>query len=111
MANSSKMKDKVEENFEKRAYFENTSIPQARTMFRARSKMFECKMNYPNDYKFNKDLWVCDSCRRAIDTQSHVIVCGAYSKLREGKDINNDIDVAQYLAEVMKIRNREGFRK
>ena len=80
-------------------------------MFRSRSGMFQCKMNFPNHKKFSKDLWTCDSCRRAIDSQSHVMVCPAYKQLREGKDVNNNEDLVKYLAEVMKIRNKEGFIK
>ena len=51
------------------------------------------------------------SCRRSIDTQSHVMICPAYRKLREGKDAGNDKDLVEYLVEVMKIRERMGFRK
>ena len=80
-------------------------------MFRSRSMMLECKMNYSSDPKFSKELWLCDSCQKAIDTQSHVMICSAYSKLREGRDVNSDEDVAWYLAEVMKIRSKMGFRK
>ena len=111
MKKSSKLKDKIEESFEQRGYFKNANIHEARTMFRARSKMLNCKMNYSSDPKFMKDLWLCDSSERAIDQQSHVMICPAYSNLREGKDVNNDEDVARYLAEVMNIRNRMGFRK
>ena len=73
--------------------------------------MLECKMNYSSDPKFMKELWLCDSCQQAIATQSHVMICPAYSKLREGKDKNCDEDVVNYLVEVMKIRDRMGFRK
>ena len=111
MKKSSKLKDKIEERFEQKEYFKNIKIHEARTMFRARSKMLNCKMNYSSDPKFMKELWLCDSCERAIDQQSHVMICSAYSNLREGRDINNDEDVAWYRAEVMKIRNKMGFRK
>ena len=111
MEKLSKLKDKTGECFEQRDYFRITKINEARAMFRSRSKMLDCKMNYPSDPKFSKDLWLCDSCERAIDQQSHVMICSAYSKLREGRDINCNEDVAGYLAEVMQIRNKMGFRK
>ena len=69
-----------------------------------------CSRKIPNP-KFSKDLWLCDICRRAIDTQLHVMICPAYKKLREGKDAGNDEDLVEYLVEVMKIRERMGFRK
>ena len=111
MENLSKLKDKVDESFQQKEYLNSCNIFESRTMFRARSKMLECKMNFSHDPKFSKDLWMCDSCKRAIDTQSHVMICPAYSKLREGKDVNCDEDLVKYLVEVMKIRERMGFRK
>ena len=111
MAKSSKLTYKIDENFEMKEYFRDSLIHQTRAMFRSRCKMFQCKMNFPNIRKFSKDLCVCDSCRRAVDTQSHVMICPAYAFLREGKDVNSKEDVVQYLAEVMKIRTKEGFIK
>ena len=107
----SKTKEKCNESFEQREYLKNVKVSEARAMFRTRTKMMECKMNYPSDPKFSKDLWLCDSCKRAVDTQSHVMICPAYSSLREGRDINCDEDVAWYMAEVIKIRSSKGFRK
>ena len=104
-------KDKVHECFQQKDYLNSCNIFESRTMFRARSKMLECKMNFSHDPKFSKDLWMCDSCKRAIDTQSHMMICPAYSKLREGKDVNSDEDLVKYLVEVTKIRERMGFRK
>ena len=111
MERLSKLKDKTGESFEQRDYFKTLKINEARAMFRSHSMMLECKMNYSSDPKFSKELWLCDSCQKAIDTQSHVMICSAYSKLREGRDVNSDEDVAWYLAEVMKIRSKMGFRK
>ena len=111
MENLSKVKDKIMESFHQKEYFKSTKINEGRIMFRSRCKMLNCKMNFPSDPKFKKELWLCDSCKRAIDTQSHVMICPAYSKLREGKDVNSDDDVITYLVEVMKIRERMGFRK
>ena len=111
MKGSSKMKSKIEEGWQRREYLENKKIHEARAMFRFRSKMADCKMNYPNEPRFKKDLWMCDSCRSAIDSQSHVMICPAYKELREGKDINDDGDVANYLAAVLQIRTKLGLRK
>ena len=79
MGNMSKIKDKVHETFQQRDYLQNCNIYESRSMFRARSKMLECKMNFSHDPKFSRDLWLCYSCKRAIDSQSHVMICPAYS--------------------------------
>ena len=58
------------------------------------------KMNMKN----NDENWMCDSCETAIDSQSHVIWCPAYSKLREGKDLSSDVDLIDYFNKVLTIR-------
>ena len=62
------------------------------------------KRNYPNDPKYRQSLWQCVGCKSAIDTQSHVMWCQAYSDLRKNKDFNDDKDLANYIEEVLKIR-------
>ena len=62
-------------------------------------------MNFSSDEKYRKELWQCDSCQSAIDTQSHVMWCSAYTELREDKNFNNDKDIAKYIQEVLKIRS------
>ena len=111
MQSSSKMKDTLGEDFERKEYLSNKNVKEARTMFAFRSHMYPCKTNYMNEPKLNLDLWVCDSCQSAIDSQSHVMICPSYSSLREGKDIFNNRDVAEYLLKVILIRDKLGFRK
>ena len=50
-----------------------------------------------------KSLWQCDSCQTSIESQSHIMWCPSYSELREGKDINNDNDLIEYVKSVLKI--------
>ena len=111
MPSLSKLKDNVFESFERKAYIENKNVLEARAMFKFRTKMFNCKMNYKNDSKFKRDLWRCDSCQREVDTQTHVLSCPAYRSLREDKDMNNFEDLAKYLAQVLKIREHFGFSR
>ena len=111
MKKMSKLKDKVEETFEMKDYLRNKIIIEARTMFKFRSKMFKCKMNFKNVQTFKEDLWLCDSCQSQIDTQSHVLFCPAYQQLRIDKDIKNDEDLIKYLVQVLQIREKFGFMK
>ena len=57
------------------------------------------------------NLWKCDSCQSEIDSQSHVMVCEAYKTLREGKNINDNKDITEYLMKVALIREKLGFLK
>ena len=111
MKKSEKVKDNISEEFERKDYFDNKVVIETRTMFQARCKMFQCKMNYSNDPKYKRELWLCDSCQSSIDTQSHVMVCPAYQILREGKDMNNDRDVVRYFVSVMIIREKLNLTK
>ena len=112
MEKLSKVKNNIDSDFKRQTYFESKNILESRTMFKLRTGMFPCKMNFRSDYSNSKELWMCDSCESQIDSLSHVMICPAYSKLRrEGKDVNSDKNVVTYLVEVMKIRERMGFRK
>ena len=92
----SKSKDKTDEDFERKSYFDTKIIVEARAMFRFRTKMFPCKMNFSSNQCFKAQIWMCDSCQSQIDSQSHVMICPAYKTLREGKDIANTKDIANY---------------
>ena len=111
MKDMSKLIDKIEENYERKKYLENKVIVEARTMFRFRTGMYKCKMNFRNVKSFKEDNWKCDSCQSQVDTQSHVLFCPAYQQLRAGKDIHNDEDLTKNLVKVLQIREKLGFMK
>ena len=52
-----------------------------------------------------KGNMMCDSCMSKIDQNTHVLFCPSYSVLREGKSLNNDTDLAEYLQIVIEIRS------
>ena len=45
----SKSKDKTDEDFERKSYFDTKIIVEIRAMFRFRTKMFPCNENFPSD--------------------------------------------------------------
>ena len=96
------MKD---ESFETKEYLKKMNIADARVNFKLRSQMVDVKFNYKHDPRYTKDLWKCDSCESAIESQSHILWCPSYSDLRVGKNINNDQDLVNYIKQVMKIRD------
>ena len=62
------------------------------------------KRNFSNEPKYRYDLWKCDSCRKNIDTQSHILWCEAYTNLRENRNLDNDKDLVWYITQVLKRR-------
>ena len=67
--------------------------------------MTEAKFNFKNDRTNRKDLWLCDSCEKAIESQSHLLWCPAYKNLREGKSLDSDKDLVTYIQSVLLLRD------
>ena len=96
-----KLENLSDEPFECKEYMKILNLEQIRMKFRIRTKMIKTKMNMKNMYK----NWLCDSCETAIDSQSHVVWCPAYSKLRAGKNLDSDKDLIEYFNKVLAIRS------
>ena len=111
ISKKSKLSEMINETYELKPYLSEMKMNDARLNFALRSRMVKCKMNYFNDPKYRAEMWRCDSCRTRIDSQSHILYCPAYQKLREGKNLNSDQDIVTYFREVLKIRNELDLRK
>ena len=107
----SKLRDgqMMTENFKYQENISKMKISQSRTNFQMRSKMLDIKFNY--SAKYEKDLWLCDTCCSAIETQSHMVFCPAYASFREGKDLKSDDDLIAYVQNVMKVRTKLNLKK
>ena len=93
------------ENFEMKPYLLNLKLSVARDKFRLRSQTTRTvKMNFFNDKKYSADLWRCWHCP-SMDSQSHIRVCPAYQKFREGRDLDNDLDLVNFFQQVIKLRD------
>ena len=92
----------VNESFERQEYISRLSLQKSRNQFKIRSKMLDVKFNY--SAKYEHELWRCDSCCSAIETQTHILYCPAYLNLRSGKDLKSDKDLLDYIKKVMEIR-------
>ena len=87
-------------------YTKDLQLSDARIKFKHRTQMSQyVKMNFSSDVKYAEELWRCNSCETSIDSQSHVLWCPSYASLREGKDLDSDQDLCEYLREVFKIRH------
>ena len=51
-------------------------------------------------------LWRCSSCQTRIETQDHVLFCPSYAQLREGRSLESDKDLTDYLMKVLIIREK-----
>ena len=102
-----KLEGIVDEDMKRKDYFKQKSLEDTRMLFRIRTRMLDLKANFKNKPAFRKDGWVCDGCKKEVETSGHVMSCQAYELIREGKDLSTDRDLVQFFKEVMKIRMKE----
>ena len=94
----SAIQDEVQKGNE---HFFRENLYSARAIFRFRVDLFPAKMNFKNKPEYKEEKYLCDSCMSEIDHNTHVLYCPSYRLLREDKDLNNDIHLAEYLQKVM----------
>ena len=94
------------EQFCKKSYLSNLPLCNARVKFPHRAKMYNASFNFKNQGNNANNLWLCSSCQSSIETQDHVLYCPAYSQLREGKHLESDRDLTNYLMKVLIIREK-----
>ena len=63
-----------------------------------------------NRKDYAADLWACIGCG-AVDTFLHLKWCPKYAEMREGKDLNEDKDLVDYITSVMRAREETGQDK
>ena len=94
------------ETFNRKPYIDELPLANARTKFSYRAKMYNVAFNYKHQGNNQDRLWKCSSCTSSIETQDHVLFCPAYSQLREGKSLESDKDLTNYLMKVLIIREK-----
>ena len=99
------------EEYGRKDYLSNLRLDEVRTLFRTRTMMMDVKDNFRSKKDYSADLSMCDSCETAIESQSHVLWCPAYSELRENKDLSSNKDLTEYMGKVMRIRNELMLRR
>ena len=87
------------------SYFFSESLTNVRMLFRFRMELIEAKQNFKQKPEYKAERYLCDSCEREIDENTHVLFCDSYKQLREGKDLNCDSDLCDYLRKVLSIRS------
>ena len=99
--------DAQKENFSAKSYLSDLNLNQARTKFKLRSRMVEVKNNFKGGRTAVNLL--CDSCESSLETQDHILFCPAYSDLRIDMDLGCDMDLVNYVRQVL-VR-REDIKK
>ena len=99
-----KMKALRDEVVKGNGYFYTESLKNVRTLFRFRTDMFQAKENFKNIREYKEEEYLCDLCESKRDDNMHVLFCESYKQLREGKSMNNDKDLCEYLQKVLEIR-------
>ena len=100
-----KMKALKDEVTKGNGYFFRESLRNVRLMFRFRTELIEAKLNFKQKPEYKAEHYLCDSCESEIDENTHVLFCRSYQNLREGKDLNSDSDLCDYLRKVLSIRS------
>ena len=97
--------DTERETLGAKPYLEELDLNQARTKFKLRSRMLEVKNNFRGG-RTTQSL-VCEACDLSIETQDHILFCQAYSDLREGIDLHRDLDLVNYVRQVLVRRDNK----
>ena len=105
MEGLSKLEALKEEDFGTKEYLKEMKMEDARLHFRIRSRTIKCKMNQPSDARNKASLWRCSACGQ-IDSQKHLMICPSFRDLREGKSLESDEDIVEYIKKVLKIREK-----
>ena len=63
------------------------------------------KENFPMT-KYRQSLWQCPSCKKCIDTQSHIMWCESYREYRENLNFDDNRELAKYIGKVLNVREK-----
>ena len=107
-----KFEDLEREPFERKRFLKNLNLHDSCMRFHILSKMVPTvRSNFRNRYKDSKQ---CPSCAtrdnsQPLGSQSHLLVdCPAFEELREGKDLSDDKDLADFFTNIVKHRIDHG---
>ena len=100
------MENSWDESYKRKDYFNNMTVDDIRLKFRINTRMIDSKFNIKNKNNYRKELFRRDSCKKSIESQTHLLWCPAYKSLREGKVLSSDKDLVEYIKNVMIIRDQ-----
>ena len=64
------------------------------------------QMNQKSSPHYAENLWRCEECGLQ-DTNSHLLWCTGYESLREGKDLQCDRQLCEYLQKIFLSRTEK----
>ena len=90
-----KMENSWDEPYQRKDYFSSMTVDEIRIKFRFNTRMIDSKFNFKNKNNYRTEMFQCDSCRKSIESQTHLLWCPAYENLREGKSLIFDKDLVK----------------
>ena len=93
------------ENHELKPYIYTMTLKQARLKYRERYSMLKhCKLNFPSDPEFRRQGYRCSFCS-AVSSQNHLRFCSRYEELRRGRNLEDEIEMIEYIADIMEMED------
>ena len=96
------------EEYERKEYLNKLNLAQSRLKFRERSNcMKTCRVHYSSDKENIRALFKCYHCDKVDSFPVHWKTCEVYSKFRELKCLDNDVDLLNYYQQIINLRISE----
>ena len=90
------------EEYKRKDYLSKLNLAQSRLKFRERSNcMKTCRVHYSSDKENIRALFQCHHCDKIDSFPIHWRTCESYSKFRESKCLDNDIDLINYYQQII----------
>ena len=102
---SKKCKRIKEEKYEKRQYFEKSTLKNASKIFRTRFGMLDFAGNYKNIAKYKKTEGMC-RCSQQKEQETHILSgkCEIYGDIRLKHNISDDESLMKFFSEILQRR-------
>ena len=98
-------KVKVDDPTVAKKYMETKAVGDCRVLFRIRTEMLDLKENMRNKYRATNTY--CEACDGHIpESQAHVMICSAYERFRQGRDLGEDKDMVAFYRDVLLEREK-----
>ena len=93
------------EKYERKDYLNKLNLAQSRLKFRVRSNcMKTCRVHYSSDRENIRAMFKCFHCDNIDSFPVHWRTCDVYSKFRESKCLDNDVDLLNYYQQIINLR-------
>ena len=108
--NMEKMKIIRSEKWGLKDYVVAGNLYSVRSTWEVRAYMLRVAGNYSHHSRYLATGWLCQACRLQVrEDQDHLGSCEGYEDLREGKNLDDDKELVEFIQQVMRRRERQGW--